>query len=346
MKRALAALLVVQLGQFGQLTEARANIWADAIAQSAPDPSKQVYEKAMRDGDDHVLLANIESSARAERRRQVQNALDAYRRAAAARPTEAEPYFRIGATLNSFYLDSCFTIPQLNYTPSPLRDCRSDTIDPVIAQQTIDAWTAAEARAPLDPRFSASEGESVLFDRAILHTKLGTKQSLEEAARDYERYLERSDGKNENIENAWSNLAETYMMLGRLEDSINAYRELPYTAEVSTIYGAAVALDRDERGELAKQLILAQGASGFATFRLRVERGDTFFVPTGEKFYYYALAEETFGRVDAAIGYWRQYIGSGAHPQFHPRAKQHIDALLLRKRARPSSPVDPFLDMR
>ncbi len=344
MKRALATLLVLQLGL---VTEARANTWADAIAQSAPDPSKDIYERAMRDGDEHVLQANVESSSRAQRRRQVQLALDAYRRAAAARPEEAEPYLRSGATLNSFYLDSCFTIPQLNYTPSPLRDCSApDKIDPAIAQQTIDAWIAAEARAPLDPRFSASEGESVLFDRAILHTKLGTQPSLEAAARDYERYLERSDGKNENIENAWSNLAETYMMLGRLEDSINAYRELPYTVEVSTIYGAAVALDRDERGELAKQLIIAQGPNGFVTFKHRVERGDTFFVPAGEKFYYYALAEETFGHLDAALGYWRQYIGSGAHPQFHPRAKQHIDALLLKRRTRPTSPVDPFLDMR
>jgi hypothetical protein len=136
-------------------------------------------------------------------------------------------------------------------------------------------------------------------------------------------------------------------MLGRLEDSIEAYKELPYTAEVSTIYGAAVALDRDERTALALQLIVQQGRTGLEQFRNRVERGDTFFVPTGEKYYYFGLAEEAFGNLDAAISYFRLFIGSGAHPRFHPRAKQHIDALLAKKRQRrPSAPPDPFLDLR
>ncbi|HLL20954.1 MAG TPA: hypothetical protein VK427_02435, partial [Kofleriaceae bacterium] len=61
---------------------------------------------------------------------------------------------------------------------------------------------------------------------------------------------------------------------------------------------------------------------------------------------YYALAEEAFGNHDAALGYWRMFVGSGAHPQFHPRAKQHIDALAKKRASRPAPPPDPFLDVR
>lgn len=336
MKRALLLLLVASTAQ--------ANVWRDAM--SPPDTSRDVYERELREGDEHVLQANSESMSLAQRKRQVQLAVTSYRAAAAARPKEAEPYFRIAATLNSFYLESCIDAPHFNITRSPFKDCsQPDAIDLGIAQQTIDAYTEAEKRAPLDPRFSGSDGDSILFERAILNTKLGTPKSLAAAAKDYERYLERSDGKGANMETTWSNLAETYMMLGRLDDSIEAYRELGTPTHVSTIFGAAVALDRNERTALALELIRGQGAGGYRAFKASVDDGRTFFVPAGEKFYYFALAEEAFGNNDAALGYWRMFVGSGAHPQFQPRAKIHIDAL-VKKRARPIPPPDPFLDIR
>lgn len=330
------ALLVIALAG-----TASANVWHDAITPA--DPSRDVYDKELREGDEHVLQANSESMSLAHRKRQVQLAIASYRAAAAARPHEAEPYFRIAATLNSFYLESCVDAPHFNITRSPFKDCSQvDAIDKHIAKQTIDAWNEAEKRAPLDPRFSGNDGDSILFERAILNTKI---QNLAAAAKDYERYLERSDGKGANMETTWSNLAETYMMLGRLDDSIEAYRELGTPTHVSTIFGAAVALDRNERGQLALELIRGQGPNGYRQFKASVDDGRTFFVPAGEKFYYFALAEEAFGNLDAALGYWRMFVGSGAHPQFQPRAKHHI-AALVKKRGRPAPPPDPFLDLR
>ena len=41
----------------------------------------------------------------------------------------------------------------------------------------------------------------------------------------------------------------------------------------------------------------------------------------------FALAEEAFGQYEAAAVEWRAFIKSGAHPQYQPRAKQHLTAL-------------------
>ena len=333
MKRAL--LLLALAGT------AHANVWDQATAQS--DASKDLYERAMLEGDEHVKQANSESSSLAQRKRQMYMGIEKYKAAAAARPTEADPYFRIAATFNSFYLETCVDLPHFNITRSPFKDCsQPDAIDKTIAKQTIDAWNEAEKRAPLDPRFSASDGDSILFERAILNTKL---ELLAAAAKDYEQYLDRSDGKGLNLETTWSNLAETYMMLGRLDDAIDAYREIGTPSNTSTVFGAAVALDRNDRTALALDLIRGQGRNGYEAFRRSVDTNQTFFVPLGEKYYYFALSEEAFGNNDAALGYWRMFVASGAHKQFQPRAKQHIDAL-VKKRARPIPPPDPFLDMR
>jgi hypothetical protein len=137
------------------------------------------------------------------------------------------------------------------------------------------------------------------------------------------------------------------MMLGRLDDSIDAYREaLRAGSDLSTRYGYAVALDRAERGNAAREIILAQGEEAMHQFRRRVENEITFFVPRGEVFYYYALVNEAHGKVDDAIQNWRDYISSGAHPQYQPRAREHLNALLVKQRARPAPPRDWIWDAR
>jgi tetratricopeptide (TPR) repeat protein len=336
-KRALLLLAVAGVAQ--------ANVWQQASAP--PDPAKDQFEKEMREGDEYVLRANSESASMAQRKRWVQLAITSYKAAAKAQPKDAEPYFRIAATMGSFYLDSCDDFPLYGRTRSPFRDCsRPDSLDLGIAQQVIDALDAAEDRAPLDPRFSGADGDSMLFERAILNTKIGTPKSLELASKDYERYLDRNDGKGVNMETTLSNLAETYMMLGRLDDAIDAYKEIGSPTHVSTIYGAAIALDRNNRTSLAMEIIQAQGKKGFELFKKGIGDGATFFVPAGEQFYYLALGEETFGNVEEALYYWNRFVGSGAHPQFQPRAKAHIDAL-MKKRVKPATvPPDPFLDIR
>lgn len=336
MSRALAAavLALASLSAQASANGRRPDVWQRAIDPSAAGDALEVYQRELRDGDDHVHQAASRSSSVAAIREQVQRAIEAYRRAALARPAAAEPYFRIGMVLWSFYLQSCDPDPRFGHTTSPLADCSApDAINRPVAEQAIKAWDTFEARAPLDPRLSGGLG-SILFSRAIIHTKLATPPHLAAAARDYEAIVQRTDGKGEVMSLVWGNLAETYMMLGRLDDAIDAYREaLRHGGQTATWYGLAVALDRDGRGALARDVVRAQGPAGYRLFRANVASRDTFFVPHGEVFYYYALVEEAFGLYDEALAHWNRFVASGAHPQYQPRAREHIDSILARRRA-------------
>jgi len=346
MSRALAAALALAcLSAQAAADGKRPDVWQRALDPSVTEASNEAYQRELREGDEHVVQATSRSSSLIAIRDQVQRAIDSYRRAAAAQPSAAEPYFRIGMVLWSFYLQNCDHDPRFGHTRSPLADCTApDAINPAIAEQTIKAWDTFEARAPLDPRLSGGFG-SILFSRAIIHTKLATQPHLAAAARDYEAIVQRADGKGEPLSLVWGNLAETYMMLGQLDDAIDAYKEaLRSGARLSTWYGLAVALDRDGRGSIARDVMVSQGPGGYRLFRADVDSHGTFFVPHGEVFYYYALAEESLGMIDEALDHWNKYITSGAHPQYQPRAREHIDALLAKRRAgtpRPPAELDP-----
>jgi cytochrome c-type biogenesis protein CcmH/NrfG len=124
-------------------------------------------------------------------------------------------------------------------------------------------------------------------------------------------------------------MAETYMMLGRLDDAIASYGQAVAAgaARVSTVYGLAVALDRDGSGEQALRQIQGQGAEGMEAFTKECVRRTVFFVPSGESAYYFALAHEAAGNYGVALTLWTRYIQSGAHPEFQGRAREHIRAL-------------------
>lgn len=315
-----------------------ANVWEHAIA---PDAAAQdTYEAELRKGDENALLANVKSSnGYKEVKHFVGLAAASYRAAAAAKPDKGEPYFRLARLLYSFYLECNDTNLRAHW--SVLCDAR--TINRARAEEVIAAWNAFEARAPLDPRLGVGAfGESeILFRRAILNTKLGTKPHLEAAARDYERILARSDSSDGNAENVVGNLAETYMMLGNLDQALETYKDaLRGASDTATWYGYAVALDRDERTQQALDVIKSLGRDQRDLFHSKVSKGETFFVPDGEKYYYFALVDEALGYHDEAISYWRQFMSSGAHPQFQPRAKSHLDALLKKQRKSPL-PIEP-----
>ncbi len=316
---------------------AQANVWDDATSPGAK--VQEQYETELRQGDEHALLANTRGTSLKEIKNQVNLAAKSYRAAAAAKPNEAEPYFRLSRLLYSFYLECGDATSRVYW--SLLCDAR--TLNRSRAEEVIQAWEDAEARAPLDPRFSVGAfGESeILFRRAILHTRLATRPHLEAASRDYEKILARQDTADGGSEPVSGNLAETYMMLGRLEDSIEMYKEsLRNGSDTATWYGFAVALDRDERTQQALDVIKSLGRDQRDSFHNRVMRGETFFVPEGEKFYYFALVDEALGLSEEAISYWRQFINSGAHPQYQPRAKAHLDALLKKRRKTPL-PIEP-----
>lgn len=321
MKRILILLLVA--------TTAHANVWQSAIDRGSPDPRQDVYDSEMKTGDELAMQANAKGASYKTVRSLVDHAVMSYRNAAAAKPKAAEPYFRIGRLLYSFYFECDDVYSAINASPLCIaRD--TNLFDRKHAQEIIAAWDAFEQRAPLDPRLSVHLGvNEILFRRAILSTKLAGKANLEAAAHDYEKLLARTDAANDaDIDTVYSNLAETYMMLGRLEDAIDEYHEaLRHGASISTMYGLAVALDRDERTAAAFDVIQSQGLVALRQFHESVMKGGTFFVPRGEEYYYFALAHEAFGETDAAIEYWQKYIQSGAHPEFQPRAKAHLAAL-------------------
>lgn len=319
-------------------TSAHANVWDEAVGQGKPERAAQeAYDAAMRQGDEHALQASANNVSYRMVKMQLQLAVEAYQAAAAARPTAAEPYYRIGTLLHSFYFD-CTDVPRNMVSPL----CNPNSFNRERARQVIEAWDAFEARAPLDPRLSVGAfGENeILFDRAILHTKLATKKDLEAAAADYEKMLARHDG-TDAAERVLGNLAETYMMVGRMEDALETYRQAVRAgSDTSTWYGYAVALDRDESTRQALDIIRSLGRDQRDAFYSAVRGGSTFFVPEGEKFYYFALSDEAFGFDESAIDNWTKYIASGAHPEFQPRAKAHLQALSAHRKRKPV-PVDP-----
>ena len=325
---------------------AHANVWQRAIDRGSPDPSQDMYDSEMKSGDELTIQANAKGASLKTIRQLVDHAVLSYRNAAQAKPAAAEPYYRIGRLLYSFYFE-CEDAALPSISQSPLCYAHDITLfDRKRAQEIIDAWNEFEKRAPLDPRLSVHLGETeILFKRAILNTKLVTKDHLEAAARDYEKILERSDtGIDGSDETVWSNLAETYMMLGRLDDAIDMYHEaIRRGPSTSTMYGLAVALDRDERTEAAREVIQSQGMVALQAFHDSVMRGHTFFVPRGEEYYYFALAHESFDDIDEAIEYWQKYIQSGAHPEFQPRAKAHLAALTAKRHPIPKAPWDDLL---
>ena len=311
-------------------TAARADVWRHAIEQGSPDTQQDIYDSEMKSGDELTLQATSSAVSRENVRQLVFHAAQSYHNAASAKPGAAEPHYKIGRLLYSFYFEVCGGGSAL-LPASPL--CRDNRgFDIKHAKEIIEAWDAFEARAPLDPRVSverngpATSEFNLLFHRAVLHTRLATRDDLVAATKDYERIIARTDLPDETV---LSNLAETYMMLGHLDDAIDTYRQaLRSNRNTETMYGLAVALDRDDRGDQARDLIVAQGEQALGEFKKRVESGLTFFVPQGEEYYYFGLAYEAFGMTDGAIDAWKKYLASGAHPEFQPRAKAHLDPLV------------------
>jgi tetratricopeptide (TPR) repeat protein len=326
---------------------ANADVWQHALDGSRPDLRNDGYEFKMRAGDQFALQANSQGISFEVAKRNLKQALAAYRDASAIKPNAGEPYYRTAQVLYSLGLD-CTRDLILGTLPTL---CQQRSFDPDLGKQFVAALDAFEARAPLDPRLSCIEpgNETCLrFERAIVNTKLG---NLEAASKDYETIVRRAQPDEHGIEVVMSNLAETYMMLNRLDESIDMYREAlhRYGGDASTVYGYAVALDRDERGTQARDEILGVGLESYEApqfgFKARVASGAAFFVPHGEVEYYFGLIEESLGRTDEAIGHWRRYISSGAHPQFQPRAKQHLDALLAKQKNHPPTPPPVYDDL-
>jgi tetratricopeptide (TPR) repeat protein len=333
----LRATLVLAL-LAGATSATRANVWQRTL--DTTDASHDRYLQALQEGDHLVSQANAHGLSASRTTSLVDQALRAYRAAAAIRPDAAEPYFRIATTLDSFFVNC--EARWGGWQPITCPPSRRPNL--ARAKETLEALEAFEAREPLDPRIN-----EMLFERAILRTKLvdaarsraeATKY-LEGALADYVTLLQRNDALNGSANHVvWGNLAETYMMLGRIDEAIDAYTTaIRKGGDTSVHYGLAVALDRDERPAEALEVIRRQGPYAFEEFKMRYNAQEVFFVPAGEEYYYLALVSEAFGYTTDAITQWRLFLQSGAHPEFQHRAKAHLDALLADQKSSRSRPA-------
>jgi tetratricopeptide (TPR) repeat protein len=313
-RAALVAALV-----FAGAALARADtVWDRAIADGETEAAMDTYRRQLEAGNEEVTLAASEPPGRSKYNR-VRRAITAYRNAVTAAPDEPEAHYRLGITAYTYLLVCDIGATVL---------CDPDHPDPAVMQDVADHWHRFTELAPLDIR-----GTGLLFARAILHTKLTTRENLELAIVDYESILERIEGfeRGTDLSAVVSNLAETYMMVGRLDEAIAAYeRSAGMGGDISSMYGLAVALDRDGQGTRARQIISGLKLAAFETFQTNVSSGKTFFVPPGEVNYYLALAEESLGMPQQALVHWERFLQSKAHPQFAPRAKHNRDVLRTR----------------
>jgi len=306
------------------------DLWARATEPGEAEVARRIYDENMRVGDEYVIVAAADSTRSADKRRFALRAVLAYQTAARARPDAAEPHFRAGLAMHTFFVDCDRATPLCTPTHSPPRE----------VEQVLAHWSEFERLAPLDPRIDGH----FLFERALLHTKIGTTPHIEQALVDYKKILERGDmasgGGNgalpfEDWGTTYSNMAETYMMLGRLDEAIAAYRDaLRFRQHTPYFYGLAVALDRDEQGAQAREIIVALGLHSFEAFQAEVASGATFYVPDEERYYYYALAAEALGLDEPALQSWDRFIASGIYPAYQPRARANREAL-ARRRGKP-----------
>jgi tetratricopeptide (TPR) repeat protein len=294
------------------------SVWDRATLDVDIESARFDYQRHLEAGDEDVQLAVTNGELRSKRRH-VMNALASYRAAINAMPDEPEAHYRLGVAEYTFML-ACETVHA-----STALLCDPDNPDPAVMQDVVDHWHKFTELAPLDNR-----GNALLFPRAILHTKLATKEHFQLAIADYEAILDRREGAQIGAtdDTTLSNLAETYMMVDRLDDAIGTYeRAAAIGADTSTMYGLAVALDRDGQGTRARQIISQQGTEAFEQFQDSVAKGRTFFVPDGEQYYYLALVNEALGLKQQAIIHYDLFLRSGAHPQYQARAKHNRDAI-------------------
>ncbi|MEZ4362478.1 MAG: hypothetical protein R3B48_19970 [Kofleriaceae bacterium] len=299
-------------------------LWEGAATDAEASARALRYETAMHTGHELGKAAMAEGGRGGEPlspglRITISNrALQAFRDAAAADPTQADPHYYMALLLVQTRLD-----------------CRSCSFDEKVAADAVQAIDDFEARSPLDPRISPW----LVTKRAILHTRLAgagrtlSRPHLEAALADYRTLIDRRSSERADSEVVYGNMAETLMMLGDLDGAIEQYRNsLRVRRSSSNTLGLAVALDRDERGTEARTLIRDLGRNELDLWTFSVISGDTFYVPDGEEFYYRALIAEATGDRTGAIENYDRFLKSGAHPRFAARATANRDALRGSKR--------------
>ncbi|MBI2894455.1 MAG: tetratricopeptide repeat protein [Deltaproteobacteria bacterium] len=175
---------------------------------------------------------------------------------------------------------------------------------------------------------SAFDAE-IAFKLGVAYTRMAR---FEEAVVEYDRALEigldvRRPASLNIRSVALSNKAEVLMGLGRLNESIEAYRMAFDTDDrnFGALWGLACALDRD--GQLAPARETASRALGLDPALNDIVGSHVFFVPAYERYYYLGLAFEARGDSAGALAQWQAYV-AGAGPEGHwtGQASRHIES--------------------
>lgn len=297
----------------GLMLAAATKAYADGLTfwQRLLDPNTQVLAAALHEGD--VLLANISTpdlGAPFDRSISVHRAYNHYKWITNMWPAESTAHLRLGGIIVHL-MGICR--PSCN-TPEERQ----------LAREALDHWETFITQRAGDPM-----AYELLFDRAILRTKLGGA-NLRDAASDYQALIALGQtgvylGSPAVIR---LNLAEVLMMQGDLDASVDEYRvAVSLAREASAVYGLAVALDRLGYMEEARTLVRDLGESAYADFRIMLDQGSTFYVPDGEVYYYLGVVLEALGQPQQARAAFAAFVASGANPQFAPQASAHVKRL-------------------
>lgn len=125
------------------------------------------------------------------------------------------------------------------------------------------------------------------------------------------------------------NSAEALMALGKLEEAIRRYAlaESIDKSDQAALHalGLAVAYDRDSQVQKSREALLRSLAAdpGLRTF----QSDEVFFVPEGDRHYYWGLLHEEFGNRDDAIHAFRDFLSEVPRSRYAPRARSHIEEL-------------------
>ncbi len=299
--------------------------------------------------------ARNEGSVRAARqqlreiKRYAELAVAAFEQALTLDPDDASVHFWLAGTLSRYL--------HFYYDEQAITSKRDE-----VGKRALTHWAAFERLSPKDPRrvqfvrphgwsntgFSPFSGPTsrarslppYQFERSLIYTKLGGDDNFDRALDDYDfilNYLPRDGIDTGFLATALTNSAEILMAVGRLEESIDRYREgieLSGGAErILYQYGLAVALDRAGFTESALEIMADAVVRDTRPFE-QMRKATVFFVPAGDVHYYYALGQESLGHCDAAIEQYEAFLRLSSTARYHAAARAHVAYLKKARRDR------------
>lgn len=125
------------------------------------------------------------------------------------------------------------------------------------------------------------------------------------------------------------NSAEALMAIGKLDEAIRRYAlaEAIDRSEQATLHalGLAIAYDRDGQVQKGRDAV-ARALAADPGLRL-FQSDDVFFIPDGDRHYYWGLINEAQDRRDDALRAFRAFLDELPHSRYAARARSHIEDL-------------------